>query len=108
MPPTSKTIFEEGASIVSFKIVNKGEYQRDELVRILLEEPAKYPGCSGTRCLNDVESDLRAQIAANNKGSNLINMLIDEYGLETVLEYMDHVSRFRHVLFEAVETDLSL
>ncbi|KAM0792873.1 hypothetical protein ACM66B_002636 [Microbotryomycetes sp. NB124-2] len=91
MPPTSKTIFEEGASIVSFKIVNKGEYQRDELVKILLEEPAKYPGCSGTRCLNDVESDLRAQIAANNKGSNLINMLIDEYGLETVLEYMDHI-----------------
>ncbi|KAK4049399.1 hypothetical protein OIV83_004132 [Microbotryomycetes sp. JL201] len=91
MPPTSKTIFEEGASIVSFKIVNKGEYQRDELVRILLEEPAKYPGCSGTRCLNDVESDLRAQIAANNKGSNLINMLIDEYTLDTVLDYMDHI-----------------
>ncbi|KAK4056324.1 hypothetical protein OIO90_002768 [Microbotryomycetes sp. JL221] len=91
MPPTSKTIFEEGASIISFKIVNKGEYQRDALVKILLEDPAKYPGCSGTRCLNDVESDLRAQIAANNKGSNLINMLIDEYSLDTVLEYMNHI-----------------
>lgn len=79
--------------MVSFKIVSKGEYQRDELVKILLEDPAKYPGCSGTRCLNDVESDLRAQVAANRKGSNLIAMLIDEYGLDTVLEYMNHVRR---------------
>lgn len=92
MPPTSKTLFEEGASIVSFKVVDKGEYQRDELVRILVEEPAQYPGCSGTRCLGDVESDLRAQIASNNKGVNLINALIDEYSLDTVLQYMDHVS----------------
>ncbi|ORY90934.1 Hydantoinase B/oxoprolinase [Leucosporidium creatinivorum] len=91
MPPTSKTLFEEGASIVSFKVVDKGEYRRDELVRILVEEPAQYPGCSGTRCLGDVESDLRAQIASNNKGVNLINALIDEYSLDTVLQYMDHI-----------------
>lgn len=67
MPPTSKTIFEEGAQIKSFKVVKKGVYQRDELVKYLVEDPAKYPGCSGTRCLGDVESDLRAQIAANQK-----------------------------------------
>lgn len=67
MPPTSKTIFEEGAQIKSFKVVREGVFQRDELVRYLVDEPAKYEGCSGTRCLGDVESDLRAQIAANNK-----------------------------------------
>jgi N-methylhydantoinase B/oxoprolinase/acetone carboxylase alpha subunit len=67
MPPTSKTIFEEGAQIKSFKVINKGKYMRDELLDYLVEKPAQYPGCSGTRCLNDVESDLRAQIAANQK-----------------------------------------
>lgn len=91
MPPTSRTLFEEGAQIISFKVVDKGEYQREELVRILVDEPAQYEGCSGTRCLNDVESDLRAQIASNNKGVHLINLLIDEYGLETVLSYMDFI-----------------
>ena len=32
-----------------------------------LMEPAKYPGCSGTRNLHDNLSDLRAQVAANQK-----------------------------------------
>lgn len=91
MPPNSKTIFEEGASIVSFKIVDKGKYQRDELLRYLVDEPAKYPGCSGTRCLGDVESDLKAQISANQKGVSLIRLLIKEYTLEVVQDYMHHV-----------------
>ena len=84
MPPTSKTIFEEGAQIKSFKIVQKGEYDRQGLLKHLCDDPAKYPGCSGTRCLRDVESDLQAQIAANQKGINLIRGLVQEWGLETV------------------------
>jgi len=84
MPPTSKDIYEEGAQIKSFKIVKKGEYDRKGLLFHLCEEPAKYPGCSGTRCLRDVESDLQAQIAANQKGINLIHGLVHEWGLETV------------------------
>ncbi|KAM0749750.1 cytoplasmic protein [Meredithblackwellia eburnea MCA 4105] len=91
MPPTSKTIFEEGAQIKSFKVVKEGEFQRDELVRYLVEEPSKYPGCSGSRCLSDVESDLRAQISANNKGVNLIYLMVDEYGLKVVQDYMLHI-----------------
>lgn len=91
MPPTSKTIFEEGAQIKSFKVVKKGVYQRDELVKYLVEDPAKYPGCSGTRCLGDVESDLRAQIAANQKGVTLIYTMVSEYSLKTVQEYMFHI-----------------
>jgi 5-oxoprolinase (ATP-hydrolysing) len=35
-----------------------------------------------------VVSDIKAQIAANNKGINLIHLLIEEYGLDTVQEYM--------------------
>ena len=35
----------------------------------LLMSPSKYPGCSGTRNLHDNLSDLRAQVAANQKVS---------------------------------------
>lgn len=92
MPPTSKTIFEEGAQIISFKIINKGVYQREQLVRYLVDEPAKFEGCSGTRCFNDVESDLKAQIAANLKGARLIFAMVEEYSLSVVQDYMIHVS----------------
>ena len=68
MPPTSTNIFQEGAQIKSFKIVSEGQFNQTELKKYLIEEPAKYEGCSGTRCFGDVESDLKAQIAANNKG----------------------------------------
>ncbi|KAA1098841.1 hypothetical protein PGT21_015740 [Puccinia graminis f. sp. tritici] len=91
MPPTSTNIFEEGAQIKSFKIVSKGQFKQSELKKYLIEDPAKYPSCSGTRCFGDVESDLKAQIAANNKGVGLIYLLIDEYGLETVQAYMTHI-----------------
>lgn len=91
MPPTSTNIFEEGAQIKSFKIVSKGQFKQSDLKKYLIEDPAKYPGCSGTRCFGDVESDLKAQIAANNKGVGLIYLLIDEYGLETVQAYMTHI-----------------
>ncbi|QRW09980.1 5-oxoprolinase (ATP-hydrolysing) [Ceratobasidium sp. AG-Ba] len=91
MPPTSVSIFEEGAEITSFKIVNDGIYDSDGLRELLCEVPARYPGSSGCRNIRDVESDLKAQIAANNKGIQLIHALIKEYGLETVHEYMLHI-----------------
>lgn len=37
----------------SFKIVNGGDFDNDGVVKHLCEEPAQYPGCSGTRCLRD-------------------------------------------------------
>ena len=91
MPPNSTNIFEEGAQIRSFKIVSEGVYDRDGLVRVLVDEPSKYAGCSGTRCFRDVESDLKAQVAANHKGIQLLNDLVEEWGLETVQTYMTHI-----------------
>ncbi|KAG8980612.1 hypothetical protein FRB90_007595, partial [Tulasnella sp. 427] len=91
MPPTSVNIFEEGAEIVSFKIVKEGVFDRDGMLEYLVERPGKYPGCSGCRNVRDVESDLKAQIAANHKGIGLIHTLISEYKLETVQEYMYHI-----------------
>lgn len=91
MPPTSVSIFEEGAEIVSFKIVDGGVFDRNGLVEYMVEKPSQYPGSSGCRNIRDVESDLKAQIAANHKGIQLIHAIVDDYGLETVQEYMYHI-----------------
>ncbi|KAI8322027.1 5-oxoprolinase, partial [Martensiomyces pterosporus] len=93
MPPTSKELFQEGASIMGMKIVKQGEFQEGEVIRVLLEEPAKHPGCSGTRNLKDVMSDLKAQIAANHRGIALVHQLCAEYGLDVVQAYMAHIQR---------------
>ena len=60
MPPTSTTIFEEGAHVVSFKIVDNGIFDRKGLEEHMIEKPARYPGSSGCRNIRDVESDLKA------------------------------------------------
>lgn len=60
MPPTSVNIFEEGAEIVSFKIVDGGVFDREGLVDYMVNKPAQYPRSSGCRNIRDVESDLKA------------------------------------------------
>ncbi|KAI0320532.1 Hydantoinase B/oxoprolinase [Amylostereum chailletii] len=91
MPPTSVNIFEEGAEIVSFKIVDGGIFDQKGLYEYMVDKPAQYPGSSGCRNIRDVESDLKAQIAANNKGVQLIHQIVEDYGLETVQRYMYHI-----------------
>jgi 5-oxoprolinase (ATP-hydrolysing) len=60
MPPTSVNIFEEGAEIVSFKLVKEGVFDSKGLYEYMVDKPAKYPGSSGCRNIRDVESDLKA------------------------------------------------
>ncbi|KAJ2150741.1 hypothetical protein J3F82_003788 [Coemansia sp. RSA 637] len=91
MPPNSRELFQEGASSMGMKIVNRGEFQEEAVRHMLLEEPAQYPECSGTRNYRDVLSDLKAQIAANHHGIALLSQLCAEYGLEVVQEYMAHI-----------------
>ncbi len=91
MPPHSKELYQEGAAIKSEKLVSEGKFNEQRITELLYEEPAQYPNCSGTRCLADNLNDLKAQIAANKKGINLINALIEEYGEEVVLFYMHQI-----------------
>lgn len=91
MPPTSVNIFEEGAEIISFKIVNAGVFDREGLHEYMVEGPARYPGNSGCRNIKEVESDLKAQIAANHKGVQLLQAMVKEYGLQIVQDYMYHI-----------------
>lgn len=96
MPPFSKAIWEEGVAIKAFKLVERGVFQEDGIIH-LLQTPgwdehsrSKIPG---TRRLQDNLSDLRAQVAANQRGITLIKELIDQYGLNTVRSYMTHVQK---------------
>ncbi|KAG7813787.1 hypothetical protein KL921_000061 [Ogataea angusta] len=88
MPPNSKELWEEGATFYSELLVRNGEFQMDKITKIMLEDPAKFPGSSGTRRLSDNISDLKAQVAANQKGISLIERLVDEFGLPTIIRYM--------------------
>ena len=87
MPPNSTCLREEGATFRCFKLVRAGEFQFQPLIEAF-EAPGKYPGLSGCRTLQDNISDLKAQVAANQKGISLVSELIDYYGLEVVQAYM--------------------
>lgn len=91
MPPHSRELFQEGAHIKSEKLVSEGHFNEKRITELLHKEPAQYPGCSGTRCLADNINDLKAQVAANQKGINLISALIEDYGEDVVRYYMQSI-----------------
>ncbi|CAO2651751.1 Nn.00g000340.m01.CDS01 [Neocucurbitaria sp. VM-36] len=84
MPAGSVELHEEGAMIVSEYLVRDGVFDEELVTRVLLHDPAQYPGCSGTRKLADNINDLKAQVSANAKGAALVADLIAERGLATV------------------------
>lgn len=93
MPPFSKSIWEEGAAIKAFKLVDKGIFQEEGIIKLLqfpnsAESAHNIPG---TRRLQDNLSDLQAQVAANRRGITLIKELIEQYGLDIVQAYMTYV-----------------
>uniref|UniRef100_A0A8C5PWK3 5-oxoprolinase, ATP-hydrolysing n=1 Tax=Leptobrachium leishanense TaxID=445787 RepID=A0A8C5PWK3_9ANUR len=90
MPPHSKSLREEGAVFTSFKLVHGGVFQEEAVTEALMA-PGLIPGSSGTRSLHDNISDLRAQVAANQKGIQLVTELIEAYGLDVVQAYMAHI-----------------
>ena len=88
MPPFSTEIWQEGASIKSFKLVDAGEFDEAGITKLLFTDPAQYPGCSGTRTLSDNISDLKAQISANHRGITLIKALCTQFTTPVVMHYM--------------------
>ncbi|MCH9046565.1 MAG: hydantoinase B/oxoprolinase family protein, partial [SAR324 cluster bacterium] len=96
VPPFSRTLAEEGACITSFKLVEKGRFQEEGITKILmapgkLEPSYGRPPNSGTRRLQDNLYDLKAQVAANQKGVELLKEMIAHYGMEVVQAYMVHI-----------------
>lgn len=90
MMPESKQLWEEGISIESMKIVSGGEFLESD-VREAFAAAGKFPGCSATRRIGDNLSDLRAQVASNQRGIVLLGRLCDEFSLPVVHRYMDGI-----------------
>ncbi len=84
-PPLSRTLEEEGVIINNFLLVDGGTF-REAPFRELLAG-AKYPARSP-----DVNvADIKAQVAANEKGVQELRKVVDQFGWETVSAYMRHV-----------------
>ncbi len=85
MPPNSRTLMEEGAIIDNFKLIDAGRFREREMIDLLLASP--YPARNPQQNI----FDLRAQVAANEKGVAELRKLVDDYGLDVVNAYMTHV-----------------
>ena len=85
MPPQSKSVEEEGVLIDNFKLVDKGHFREDEVTRLLSAGP--YPA----RNIPQNIADLKAQIAACEKGASELRAMVAHYGLKVVQAYMAHV-----------------
>lgn len=85
MPADSRTVEQEGVLFDNWLLVDDGTF-REEATRSLLTG-ARYPSRSPETNL----ADLRAQIAANQKGIDEIHAMIGHFGLDVVQAYMRHV-----------------
>ena len=85
MPPDSRTVEEEGVLIDNFLLVDKGRFLEAE-VRDLLNS-GRYP----TRNADQNVADLKAQIAANEKGVQELRRMVEHFTLPVVHAYMGHV-----------------
>jgi 5-oxoprolinase (ATP-hydrolysing) len=85
MPPDSTEVEEEGVLINNFKLVEGGRLREAE-TRALLTG-AKYPARNPEQNL----ADLRAQVAANQKGVEELGKMVAHFGLDVVQAYMQHV-----------------
>jgi 5-oxoprolinase (ATP-hydrolysing) len=85
MPPFSATIGDEGVLIDNFKLV-EGDRLREAELRALLGG-----GAHPSRNIEQNLADLRAQIAANEKGVQELQAMVAQFGRETVAAYMGHV-----------------
>ncbi len=84
-PPASHTLEEEGVVLDDFLLVERGHFREPELRALLAG--ARYPARSP-----DVNvADIKAQVAANNKGVQELGKVEAEFGWDVVAAYMRHV-----------------
>ena len=85
MPPFSRTIDEEGVLFDNFLLVRDGEFRETELLARL--QGGRWPARNPAQNV----ADLRAQIAANEKGAQELAAMVAQFGRDTVAAYMGHV-----------------
>ena len=85
MSPNATTIEQEGVYMDNFKLVDRGRFREKELLAALTG--AKYPARNPIQNVND----LKAQIAANEKGVAELRKMVEQFTLPVVRAYMQHV-----------------
>ncbi|HQR22985.1 MAG TPA: hydantoinase B/oxoprolinase family protein, partial [Burkholderiaceae bacterium] len=91
MPPFSSHLDEEGVRFINFRLIEgqgvdrPGRFREDALLERL--EGGTYPARNPAQNV----ADLRAQVAANEKGREELLKMVDQFGLEVVRAYMQHV-----------------
>jgi len=91
MPPFSTSLDEEGVRFINFKLIEgqgvdrPGQFREAELRAVLASSkwPARNP--------DQNVADLKAQVAANEKGREELLRMVDAFGLDVVRAYMRHV-----------------
>jgi len=85
MPPFSTRIEEEGVQIDNFKLVDRGVLREAEVLALL--SSGAWPSRNPQQNL----ADLKAQIAANERGVLELRRMVAQFGLEVVHAYMGYV-----------------
>ena len=85
MSPNATTIEEEGVYIDNFKLVDRGRFRERALYELLTG--AKYPARNPLQNVNDI----KAQVAANEKGVQELHKMVASFTLPVVKAYMQHV-----------------
>ena len=85
MPPDSATVAEEGVLIDNFRILRDGRFDAAGITALLCQGP--YPSRNPARNV----ADLKAQIAACQRGIHQFEAMVGNFGAATVSAYMNHV-----------------
>lgn len=85
MPPDSTTVEEEGVLIDNFVLVEQGRFREKATLELL--SSGKYPARNPAQNI----ADLKAQIAACEKGAQELRKMVAQFGLDVVQAYMQHV-----------------
>jgi 5-oxoprolinase (ATP-hydrolysing) len=85
MPPFSRTIDDEGVLLDNLLLVRGGVFREQDVVRTLTA--ARHPARNPAQTI----ADLRAQVAANERGVQELRRVVADFGLDTVEAYMHHV-----------------
>ena len=85
MPPFSTRIREEGVQINNVKLVDAGQLCEAKILALL--ESGEHPSRNPQQNL----ADLKAQIAANEKGVQELRSMVQQFSLPVVQAYMQHV-----------------
>jgi 5-oxoprolinase (ATP-hydrolysing) len=85
MTPLATTVDEEGVLIDNFRLVERGRFREKELHDLLTNH--RYPARNPVQNI----ADLKAQIAADEKGVAELRKMVAHFGLDVVEAYMGHV-----------------